>query len=215
MFPTLEELTNALTATRQKRGADCFVTVGLTQPITFAVWDRSEPHHIKAPINLKWLNKGIMYVRTSRSPANGFKNTWVRVTSLPKAMEPEVWDTIKPADWRTLQHETNISDPHESRGQFEGGTLTSPLELSPNQPTGDNYAASQKFVHDSIKASKYEYTGTAKAEHVINHGRNTMCPAVFVYVDNELVFADQTIVIDANRIRLVFPFPVSCKVAIV
>lgn len=220
-FATLESLVTRLNDVYTARGSlDCLLTVGLvpTEQTTIAVWNRREPYTIDAPINLKWLKGTTMYVRTSRSPSGGNKNTWIAISTIDKALEPQKWDKVKPADWDLLQHSTNIDDPHQTRGEFEGGTLNAPLKLWADQPLGDDYAASQKFVEDKLKdftpAERYEYTANAaKTEHVITHGKGTFTPCVSVYVEREIAFTEVAI-IDENTIAVRFPIPELCEVGV-
>jgi hypothetical protein len=220
-YASLESLVTRLNDVYAARGSlDCMLTVGTTidAQTTVAVWNRNEPYTIDAPINLKWLKGSTMYVRTSRSPSGGRKNTWAEISTVEKALEPQRWDKAKPAGWDLLQHSTNIDDPHNTRGEFEGGTLNAALKLWVDQPTGPEYAASQKFVEDKLAdftpATRFEYTANAAAiEHVIAHGKNTTTPCVSVYVEKEIAITEVEI-IDANTIIVRFPFPELCEVGV-
>lgn len=220
-YANLESLVTRLNYVYAARGSlDCMLTVGLVPEAqtTIAVWNRLEPHTIDAPINLKWLKGDTMYVRTSRSPSGGNKNTWIAITTIAKALEPQKWDKVKPANWDLLQHSTNIDDPHQTRGEFEGGVLNGPLQLWVDQPVGDDFAASQKYVDDKLKdftpASRFEYTALdAKTEHLITHGKGTLTPCVSVYVEREIAFTEVAI-IDENTVAVRFPIPELCEVGI-
>lgn len=219
IYPTLEFLVTKLNEVYVARGSlDCMLTVGLSEQVTIAIWNKKEPHTIEAPINLKWLKGNTMYVRSSRSPSGGNKNTWVEISNIAKALEPQKWDRAKPAGWDLLQHSTNIDDPHLSRGEFGGGALYGPLQLWDKQPDGPDYAASQKFVDDKFAdfspAVRFEYSSTGpELEHRIVHGKGTITPTVTVYVENQIAFTEVEI-IDANTIAVRFPFPESCKVGV-
>lgn len=220
MTYTLDSLIARLQEVFVARGSmDCMLTVGAVESqVTIAVWQRKEPYTIEAPINLKWLKDSVLYIRTSRSPHEGLKNTWQPVVTIQKALEPQKWDRTKPANWDLLQHATNIDDPHNTRGEFAGGTLFGPLELSPDQPIGDKYAASQQFVNDKFAsftpAERIEYTALDPAiEHFIEHGKNTMTPSVSVYVENQLVLTE-TEALDGNTVVVRFPFPELCTVVV-
>lgn len=220
-YASFESLVTRLNAVYTARGSlDCLLTVGQTTnaQVTVAVWNKNEPHTIEAPINLKWLKGNVMYVRTSRSPSGTTKNTWQPIYTLIKAMEPLKWDRAKPVDWDLLQHATNIDDPHQNRGEFDGGTLLGPLELWVDQPIGPDYAASQKFVEgklaDAAQALRFEYAATeAKLEHIIEHGKGTLTPSVSVYVERQFSMTEVE-VIDENTVAVRFPFPEICEVGI-
>lgn len=220
-YTSFESLVTRLNELYEARGSlDCLLTVG-TNPnaqVTVAVWNKNEPHTIEAPINLKWLKGNVMYVRTSRSPSGTTKNTWQPITTLVKALEPLKWDRPKPAGWDLLQHATNIDDPHQSRGEFAGGTLVGPLQLWDDQPDGPLYAASQQFVNDKLAdftpATRFEYFAqTAKIEHVIAHGKGTFTPSVSVYVERQFSMTEVE-VLDENTVVVRFPFPELCEVGI-
>lgn len=220
-YASLESLVTRLTDVYVARGSlDCLLTVGVvpTEQTTIAVWNRREPYEIEAPINLKWLKGNTMYVRTSRSPSGGTKNTWVAIFTIEKALEAQKWDRAKPASWDLLQHSTNIDDPHQSRGELGGGKLTAALELWIDQPEGDDFAASQKFVLDQFKdfapTVRFEYVAEeAKTEHLLEHNRGTFTPNVSVYVEREIAFTEVAI-IDENTIAVRFPIPELCEVGI-
>lgn len=216
-YSTLDELIARLNSVYTNRGAlDVLLTVGTSQFTTIAVWKRNEPYSIKAPLNLKWLKGNVMYVRVSRSPSGGLRNSWVPIQTLSKALEAEKWDQIKPANWDLLQHTTNIDDPHSSRVEFQGGELTSPLKLYVNQPIGPDYAASQRYVDSAVQNSqrRFEYSSPAPAtEHNINHKLGLAIPEVSVYVGGARVLTD-VVIVDRNNITVRFPYAESCGVVI-
>lgn len=219
VYENLEVLNTRLTDVWAARGSlDCLLTVGLSEQVTIAVWAKKEPHTIEAPINLKWLKGDTMYVRTSRSPSGNTLNTWMPIYTIAKALEPQKWDRAKPANWDLLQHSTNIDDPHQSRGEFAGGDLFGPLKLWVDQPIGDNYAASQKFVDAKLALFKpdarFEYASeTAKTEHVIEHGKNTLTPSVAIYVERQMALTEVEVV-NADTVIVRFPYPEMCEVGI-
>lgn len=112
LYTSLDALVSHISSEHAARGGmDTFLSVGSHNLTTFAVWS-TEPDKLQAPINIKWLHNGNLFVRTSRSPRDGFNNTWIPVTTLAKALEPQQWDQVKPNNWEFIQHVTSIGDPH-------------------------------------------------------------------------------------------------------
>lgn len=187
-FSNIQQLIDRLKSVYDARGSlDCLLTVGTITYVTFFVGN-AEPYNIDAPINLKWLRGTTIYVRTSRSASGPYKNTWVPVTTLEKALEAQQWDRIKPTSWETLQHVTNIDDPHFSALAFQDA---------------------------SNATTKFEYTSPSPSKtHTITHNKNTLTPLIAIYVDGDLVFTEIKIV-NAYALTVTFPVAENCKVVVV
>jgi hypothetical protein len=62
--------------------------------------------------------------------------------------------------------------------------------------------------------SRFEYSGTSKTEHAVNHNLSLNVPAVSVYVNKIQVIPDEIEVVDANNIIIRFATATSCEAVI-
>ena len=91
-----------------------------------------EPHAIRAPLNLIWINpeEDVVRKRVSRESSDDLTQSW---TTTFEYFEPQIWDEPQPADQVFQELNRNVGNTHFLEASDigaigeEGGVLTGPL----------------------------------------------------------------------------------------
>lgn len=116
----------------------------------------SEPHSIRSPLNLIWINPVANSVqkRTGRESTPYTKHTWVDDFEF---FEPQVWDEPIPADQPYRELNANVGNTHNLEladlgGISEmGGTFIGPVVLREGNDYANNEAVPKSFVLQTVQ----------------------------------------------------------------
>lgn len=94
-----------------------------------------EPHNVRAPLNLIWIQpeSGLVRKRVSRESSEDLQQTWTETFNF---WEAQVWDEPKPTDQAYQELNRNVGNPHNLEASdidamgLEGGTFTGPVRTT-------------------------------------------------------------------------------------